>query len=186
LVINRFLSSEYQELVNIETELESIQAEIVSFEEEHAGDEGILTDATNDKGTITKTTLTAFIKDIKSNPAEKETLSIANEFLKLINREAQLKKDQKEKVIELDTLTLKTFKELTEADVRTLVVEDKWLTNIQASIQNEIDAISQRLTGRVKQLAERYENTLIELDKETKILEDKVSAHLEKMGLVWS
>ncbi len=186
LVVNRFLASEYKELVSIETELESIQAELVSFEEEHAGDEGFLSDATNDKGSITKTTLTAFIKDIKSNPAEKETLSIANELLKLFNRDAQLKKDQKEKVIALDNLTLKTFKELTEDDVRTLVVDDKWLTSIKTSIQTEIDAISQRLTGRVKQLAERYENTLIELDKETKTLEDKVSAHLEKMGLVWN
>ncbi|WP_278035174.1 type I restriction-modification system subunit M [Flavobacterium nitratireducens] len=186
LVINRFLASEYQELVSIETELESVQAEIVSFEEEHAGEEGILLDATNDKGSITKTTLTAFIKDNKSNPAEKESISLANEMLKLFNREAELKKDQKEKALALDNLTLKTFKELTEDDVRTLVVDDKWLTSIKASIQTEIDAISQRLTGRVKQLAERYENTLIELDKETKTLEDKVSAHLEKMGLVWS
>jgi type I restriction enzyme M protein len=186
LVINRFLSSEYQELVSIETELESVQAEIVSFEEEYAGDEGVLSDATNDKGSITKTTLTAFIKDIKSNPAEKDTLAIANEILKLINREAQLKKDQKEKTIELDALTLKTFNTLTEADVRTLVVDDKWLSGIKASIQTEIDAISQLLTGRVKQLAERYENTLFELDKETKTLEDKVSTHLEKMGLVWN
>ena len=186
LVINRFLASEHQELVSIETELESVQAEITAFEEEHAGDEGILTDATNDKGSITKTTLTAFIKDIKSNPEEKETLKIANELLKLFNRDAQLKKDQKEKVAELDALTLKTFNELTEDDVRTLVIEDKWLTSINTSIQTEIDAISQRLTNRVKQLAERYENTLLELDKETKTLEDKVSAHLEKMGLVWS
>lgn len=186
LVINRFLASEYQELVSIETELESVQAEIVSFEEEHAGDEGVLSDATNDKGSITKTTLTAFIKDNKSNPAEKETLSIANDLLKLFNREAELKKDQKEKAIALDNLTLIAFKELTEENVRTLVVDDKWLTNIKTSIQTEIDAISQRLTGRVKQLAERYENTLIELDKESKSLEDIVSAHLEKMGLRWS
>jgi type I restriction enzyme M protein len=186
LVINRFLASEYKELVSIETELESVQAEIVSFEEEHAGDDSILSDATNDKGSITKTTLTAFIKEIKSNPAEKDTLSIANELLKLFNLEAELKKDQKEKAIALDNLTLKTFKELTETDVRTLVVDDKWLTSVKASIQTEIDAISQRLTGRVKQLAERYENTLIELDKDTKTLEDKVTSHLEKMGLVWS
>lgn len=186
LVINRFLASEYQELVSIETELESVQAEIVSFEEEHAGDEGVLSDATNDKGSITKTTLTAFIKDNKSNPAEKESISLANEMLKLFNREAELKKDQKEKTVALDNLTLKTFKELTEDDVRTLVVDDKWLTSIKASIQTEIDAISQRLTSRVKQLAERYENTLIELDIETKTLEDKVSVHLEKMGLLWS
>lgn len=186
LVINRFLASEYQELVNIESELETIQAEIVAFEEENAREEGILSDATNDKGSITKTTLITFIKENKSNPAEKDTITLANEMLKLFNREAELKKDQKEKTTALDNLTLKLFKELTEEDFRTLVVDDKWLSDIKASIQTEIDAISQRLTGRVKQLAERYERTLIELDKETKTFEDKVSAHLEKMGLVWS
>jgi type I restriction enzyme M protein len=186
LVINRFFASEYQELVSIESELESIVSEIELFEEEHTGDEGVLLDAINNKGHITKTSLTSFIKEIKSNPTEKETISIANELLKLFNREAKLKKDQKEKSIEMDNLILIKFKDLTEDDIRTLVVDDKWLASIKASIQNEIDAISQRLTGRVKQLAERYDNTLIELDKETKTLEDKVSAHLEKMGLVWS
>jgi type I restriction enzyme M protein len=186
LVINRFLASEYQELVSIESELESIEAEIELFEEEHTGDEGVLLDAINNKGNVTKTSLTSFIKEIKSNPAEKESISIANELMKLFNREAKLKKDQKEKTIALDNLILKTFKELTEDNVRMLVVDDKWLSCIQASIQTEIDAISQRLTSRVKQLAERYEKTLIELDKETKTHEDKVSAHLQKMGLVWS
>jgi len=35
-------------------------------------------------------------------------------------------------------------------------------------------------------LADRYENTLGELTTSTKTLEENVSNHLEKMGLVWS
>ena len=66
------------------------------------------------------------------------------------------------------------------------MVEDKWLDSLQASIQTEIDAISQRLTGRIKELADRYENTMGELDSQTQGLEKKVAAHLENMGLVWS
>ncbi len=78
------------------------------------------------------------------------------------------------------------YHKLTETEVKTLVVDDKWLTAIKASIQSEIDAISQRLSGRVKELAERYENTLDELNKSTQEQELKVAAHLQKMGLVWN
>ena len=97
-----------------------------------------------------------------------------------------MKKEVKVLEIKLDEQTLKKYYELTQADVKTLVVDDKWLTAIKARIQTEIDAISQRLTGRVKELAERYENTLDELNKSTQEQELKVTAHLQKMGLVWN
>ena len=87
---------------------------------------------------------------------------------------------------ELDDLTLKQFGKLTEQEVRTLLVDDKWIDSLSALMQSEIDAISQRLTGRIKELADRYESTLGELSISTKSLEENVSTHLEKMGLVWS
>lgn len=186
LVINRFLAKEQQAVWDVETALESVQAEITTIEEEHAGEEGLLSDATNDKGNVNKATVTTFIKDNKTNPAEKEAVALANSLLKLFNRDAELKKELKEKTTTLDDLTLAKFKALTEAEVRTLVVDDKWLTSLQTVIQTEIDAISQRLTTRVKELSDRYENTLVELDSQTRTLEDKVSFHLEKMGLVWN
>lgn len=186
LVINRFLATEQQAVWDVETALESLQAEITTIEEEHASEEGLLSEATNDKGSLTKATITAFVKDNKTNPAEKEAVALANSLLKLFNRDTELKKELKEKTTALDDLTLVKFKALTEAEVRTLVIDDKWLTSLQTVIQTEIDAISQRLTGRVKELSDRYENTLLELDSHTKTLENKVSAHLEKMGLVWN
>lgn len=186
LVINRFLATEQQAVWVVETALESLQAEIATIEEEHAGEEGLLSEATNDKGSLTKATITAFVKDNKTNPAEKEAVALANSLLKLFNRDAELKKELKEKTTALDDLTLAKFKALTETEVRTLVVDDKWLTSLQTVIQTEIDAISQRLTTRVKELSDRYENTLGELDSETKTIENKVIAHLEKMGLVWN
>ena len=90
------------------------------------------------------------------------------------------------KLAELETVTLKKYGELTEAEVKTLVLDAKWLTTLNNNIQTEIDAISQRLTGRVKELAERYENTLTQLESTTKTEEDKVKLHLQKMGLVWN
>jgi type I restriction enzyme M protein len=186
LVIHKYLAAEQQALEDMQASIESIQAEITGIEEEHAGEEGLLNEATNDKGGITKTTNTAFIKANKNNADEKEAVALAKTVLDLFTKEASLKKTLKAKVSELDEATLAKFKTLTEAEVRILVVEDKWLTSLQAAIQTEIDAISQRLTGRVKELAERYENTMGELDSQTHTLEEKVATHLENMGLVWS
>ena len=81
---------------------------------------------------------------------------------------------------ELDELTLKQYDKLSEADVKKLLIENKWMASLQSSILAEIDAISQRLTTRIKELGERYDETLGALDSATKELEDKVSAHLKK------
>jgi type I restriction enzyme M protein len=186
LVIAKYLAKEQQALIDMEATIESIQAEITGYEEEHAGEEGLLSDATNDKGSITKTTLTAFISSNKNNPNEKEAVALAKTVLELYTKDASLKKTLKAKEVELDERTLAKYKTLTEAEVRVLVVDDKWIASLEAAIQTEIDAISQRLTGRVKELAERYENTLGELDSQTKTLEDKVNTHLSIMGLVWN
>ena len=49
---------------------------------------------------------------------------------------------------------------LKEADIKTLVVDDKWLSVLSAAIHSEMDRISQALTQRVKELAERYDTPM--------------------------
>ena len=115
-----------------------------------------------------------------------EDIQLITTYIGLHTEVATLKKELKVKLAEFDEATLAKFKTLAEAEVRTLVVEDKWLASLQAAIQTEIDAISQRLTGRIKELADRYENTMGELDSQTQGLEEKVAAHLKNMGLVWN
>jgi len=45
--------------------------------------------------------------------------------------------------------------------------------------------ISQRLTQRIKELAERYEMPLPELTSRVDELTSRVEGHLKKMGMVW-
>lgn len=186
LVVQKYLSSEQEALQDLNNELESVKAEIAQYEEEHAGEDGLLSDATNDKGSLTKATLTKYVKDNKGNTAEKEGLTLAHELLKLLEKEADLKKKAKAKEVELDQLTLEQYGKLTEVEVRVLVVDDKWLSTIKATIQTEIDAISQRLTTRIKELGERYDTKLSELEHGLSEVENRVAEHLQKMGLVWS
>lgn len=186
LVVKKFLNDEYLNFTNLESELESTQSEIAQFEEEHAGEDGLLSDATNDKGSITKATLTKYLKENKGNKDEQEGLELGTQLLGLFEKEANLKKEVKDKQTKLDELTLDRFTKLTENEVRELVIEDKWITSIKNLIQTEIDSISQRLTTRIKELGERYDTKLGALASETQSLESKVSEHLQKMGLVWS
>ncbi|MFL0086545.1 type I restriction-modification system subunit M [Tenacibaculum maritimum] len=186
LIIDTYLAKEQQALQAVEAELESVQAKSAEWIEEHTGEEGLLQEATNDKGGITKTTLSKYLKEIKDEPTEVAAFKVANQLLKLFNKEASLKKEAKVMATDLDALCLAQYGKLTEEEVRELVVDKKWLASLQATLQTEMDAISQRLTSRIKELAERYEHTLTELDGTTNMLENKVSEHLKKMGLVWS
>ena len=74
------------------------------------------------------------------------------------------------------------YPKLTEAEVKTLVVDDKWLAALDAAIHGEMDRISQALTQRVKELAERYETPLPQMVGRVVELERKVNRHLERMG----
>ena len=68
---------------------------------------------------------------------------------------------------------------------KTLVVDDKWLATIAAAVQGELDRVSQTLTGRIRQLAERYATPLPQLTGEVATLAARVDEHLKKMGAVW-
>jgi type I restriction enzyme M protein len=80
---------------------------------------------------------------------------------------------------------LEKYQTLTEAESKTLVVDDKWLAALAAAVQGELDRVSQALTGRVKELAERYAAPLPEIVAEVDTLSARVDAHLERMGFTW-
>ena len=77
------------------------------------------------------------------------------------------------------------YPKLTEDEIKTLVVDDKWLATLAAAVQGELDRVSQTLTGRIRELAERYATPLPQLTDEVATLATRVDGHLKKMGAVW-
>ena len=51
-----------------------------------------------------------------------------------------------------------------------------------AAVQGELDRVSQTLTGRIRQLAERYSTPLPQLTDEVATLASRVEEHLKRMG----
>ena len=113
-------------------------------------------------------------------------ITIINQYIELRDKESELKKQIKEKEQELDDKLYAKYPELTEEEIKRLVVNDKWLTTIKNAISTEIDQISQRLTNRIKELAERYDTPLPKTNQMVADLEDIVNSHLKKMGFVWN
>ena len=91
-----------------------------------------------------------------------EELTVLKDYLALFDKESTADKKVKAAQKKLDKLLLEQYKKLTEGEVKTLVVDDKWLASISQGIKTELDRISQRLTQRIKELAERYDKTLPE------------------------
>jgi type I restriction enzyme M protein len=74
---------------------------------------------------------------------------------------------------------------LTENEVKTLVVDDKCLATLSAGAQGELDRVSQSLTGRTRQLAERYATPLPKLTNEAAALAAWADGHLFSETRIW-
>lgn len=181
LVINRYFKEDKSSLEDLNSQLDEVSAQMEELNEEHSGDEGLLEDAKTEAGNLSKTSINARLKD-KSNPPDEDEIKVLMQYLQLLNKEADVKKSIKNLEDELDQKLFKKHQQLTEDEVRQLVVEDKWLTTLEELVQSELDRVSQKLTSRIKELATRYESTLPELDNEVGELTKKVEEHLQKMG----
>jgi type I restriction enzyme M protein len=96
-----------------------------------------------------------------------------------------LKRAVKEQDAALDTLAYEKYPTLTAAEIKTLVVDDKWMARLSAEVQGELDRVSQTLTGRIRELAERYATPLPKVVDEAETLAKRVDEHLRKMGASW-
>ena len=182
LIVARYFAKFQEAITGLEAELESLTARISELEEEQGGEEGAF--AGLDK--VNKANIAARLKEIKGDKDAKEEADVLRECLKLSGEEADMKKMLKEAEANLDTLAYSKYPTLSEEEVKTLVVDDKWLATIAEAIHGEMDRISQNLTRRVKELTERYETPLPEVTSRVAELEAKVNGHLKRMGFSWN
>ncbi|KUK04973.1 MAG: Type I restriction-modification system, M subunit [Euryarchaeota archaeon 55_53] len=183
IVTSEFFNDEKREIEELEAKREEIQREMEEMKEEYGGEEGILEEVKNEKGNITKKDLQLKINELRWNPSEfKEELEILTKYHNLMNKESEIKKKIKEKEKELDEKLLRKYAELTEDDVKRLVVEKKWLKRLEDDLKDELDDIILEMVNRIKELAERYAEPLPEIEREVEEYEKKVKEHLKVMG----
>lgn len=181
-IVARYFADQQAEIDALQAELDTTASQMTELEEEHSGEDGAFAELDKiNKGEVSKR-----LKEISNDPDYAEEAGILKQWSQLEKRQGELKKQIKHEEGILDWLAFEKYEELTAADVKTLVVDDKWLTALEAAVQGELERVSQTLTGRVGELAERYATPLPEITQRVEELQARVDEHLKKMGVEWA
>jgi type I restriction enzyme M protein len=181
LAIKIYFTKEQNAIDDLSAKLEKIGADMDALKDEHGGEEGLLFEVIdNDK--VSKTNVQKRIKEIKSSEDDAEEVAVLEKYSALFEKEAETKKAIKDAEKDLEKKILAKYPKLALDEIKTIVVERKWMDELESRVLGEVDRLSQTLAGRVKELAERYEEPMPEIEKEVDGLKKKVGDHLIKMG----
>ena len=200
LVEKRYFPEDLEQIQDKENELADVQSQKEEFLEENCSDEGKLNGLTltykkNIKGvnqevtedlydgdSMSKGKVEKFITANKNNPVFAEEIILLRKYLEILAKEAKLNKEIKEIKIGLYNKVLKKYAELTVDEIKTLVVDDKWLATLKDKFEEHLNDLTQVLSKRVKEVSLRYESTVSQLENKREALKAKVKAHLATMG----
>lgn len=184
LLVARYFAKEQTAIDATCAELEALQAQLTELEEEHSGEEAVFSGFDN----ITAAAVKERVRELGEggDGEDADELAVLKQWQRLADTVAALKKQLREAEAALDTLAFQKYFKLKEAEVKALVIDDKWLARLHTDVQSELDRISQTLTGRIRELAERYATPLPQLTDEVEALARRVDEHLKKMGFAWT
>jgi type I restriction enzyme M protein len=182
LIIAHYLASEQVHVDELDAEAGRARQAIEEHLGEHAVEDGLLWDAVDDKGKVTQKSVNAVLREAKAVDDE-EGVECLLATLSLLKDEAAAKKATKEARAALDMVALKKYNDLTEADVRSLVLVDKWGASLRNRVAGEVNALTRALVARIQELGERYAETVGVLDAEIEKLGARVTGHLDDMGI---
>ena len=179
LIVARYFAKEQDAIAAQQAALEVTTASLAELEEEYGGEESCL--GALDK--IAKAEVSTRLQEIRGDEDAREESAVLQQWLKLNTEEADFKRAIREADAALDQFAYAKYPKLTEAEIQTLVVDDKWLTTLAAAVQGELDRVSQALTSRIRLLADRYAAPLPQIVDEVAALAARVDAHLKTMEI---
>jgi type I restriction enzyme M protein len=184
LLIARYFATEQAAIDALAGEVGALEQQLDEVKEEHGGEDGLLEEVVDAKGKISKKAVAARLKEIGGDADFDDERKALENYAALLDQQADAKSRLKGAPDALEAKVAAKYGKLTEAEIKTLVVDDKWLAQLAADVQSELDRVSQALTGRIRQLADRYTVPLPQLTKEAETLAARVDEHLRKMGAV--
>ncbi len=186
LMIQEYFAKEQKEIDDLETQAELLSANMDELREEHSGEDGLLANAIDDKQKISKKSVQYAIKEIgKRNSDNSDEYDMLQKYKKLMDDEAAIQTNIKIAKAELEKKVIAQYPKLSIDEIKTIVVDKKWMYNMAQRIRTEMDNISYRLNQRIKELAERYETPLPKLNSLVDEQTSKVENHLKQMNFKW-
>jgi len=188
ILVARYFAAERDAIEAFDTQIAALEQQLDEMREENSGEDGLLVEVIEgegDKQKIAAKAVKARLKEIGKDPLYTDERAALEAYVDLLEKQTEAKARRKAAQEELDKGIDTKYSRLTEAEIKTLMVDDKWMARLSAAVQSELDRVSQILTGRIRQLAERYATPLPKLVDEVQTLSALVEKHLKKMGAVW-
>ena len=173
----------------LDNQLATLEQQLNEMREENTGEEGLLVEVIEgegDKQKIAAKAVKSRLKEIGKDPLYAEERAVLEAYAGLLGRQTEAKSERKAAQEDLDTKVDAKYPKLTEAEIKVLVVKDKWMAHLSAVVQGELDRVSRTLADRLRQLVDRYATPLPTLTEEVETLATRVDEHLKKMGASWT
>ncbi len=185
ILIARYFVTERDAIEALEVKLADVEQQLQEMMEENSGEEGLLAEVIEgegDKQKITAKVVKSRLKEIGKDPDYADERKALQDFAVLLDKQTDVKGKLKAAQDDLEAKLDAKYPKLTEEEIKSLVVDDKWLTTLANVVQSELDRVSQTLTGRIRELAKRYENPLPNLINEVEAFSTRTRLHLKDMG----
>jgi len=189
ILVATYFVPERDAIAALDNQLATLEQQLDDMREENSGEEGLLSEVIEgegDKQKITAKAVKARLNEIGEDPLYSDEREALAAYHELLDQQADAKAARKAAQEDLDRKIDAKYPKLTEAEIKTLVVDDKWMPQLEAAVHGELDRVSQTLTGRIRELAERYATPLPQMTHEVATLAARVVEHLTRMGATWN
>lgn len=122
------------------------------------------------------------IKNAKKEGISDADVKILKQWLALSDKKDGLNIELKKKRSDLTDDVVAKYAELKPDEIKTLVVERKWLASVVGGCEALMQSVTHRIATDVTALAERYESTMSILAQNVINFEDEVNNYLKEMG----
>lgn len=183
VVLNEYYADELGKIVEKRSEIEQINAEIEAVPEDNtdAFDEGLYEMFEKVNEANVKKAVAAAKKNLVN--ADSETVQIWNNYLELCSKKKGLAKTINTLVDDLTNKVKSEYAKLTPEDIQTLVIENKWITEIKSRCISEIIRVSESISNQASLLNRRYATPLPKIEDELKEISAEVKGYLISMGI---
>jgi type I restriction enzyme M protein len=172
----------------LDSQLAALEQQLEEMREENGGEGGLLAEVIEgegDKQSIAGKAVKGRLKEIGNDPLYADERAALVAYGDLLEQQTEAKAKRKAAQEELDKKIDAKYLKLTETEIKALVVDGKWMAQLSAAVQGELDRVSHSLTSRIRLLAERYATPMPTLTEEVGMRAARVDEHLKKMGAVW-
>ena len=114
------------------------------MDEEHGGEDGLLAEARPTREAQRQGSVKARLKEHQGRQGRQRRTQDAGSLCGADRKGSRRQQEMKDAQKALEAKVAAKYRQLSEAEIKTLVVDDKWLAALAASVQGELDRVSAR------------------------------------------